>query len=42
MFGAIISIIAFFGILIWLPSMPVKEKMTYGQQLSVLRKPALG
>ncbi|MEK3916229.1 MFS transporter [Paenibacillus sp. FSL H7-0331] len=41
MFGAIISIIAFFGILIWLPSMPVKEKMTYGQQLSVLRKPAL-
>ncbi|MFF2911392.1 MFS transporter [Paenibacillus sp. NPDC057934] len=41
MFGAIISIIAFIGILIWLPSMPVKEKMTYGEQLSVLRKPAL-
>ncbi|NQX66328.1 MFS transporter [Paenibacillus alba] len=41
MFGAIISIIAFFGILIWLPSMPVKEKMTYGQQLNVLRKPTL-
>ncbi|MDK8190508.1 MFS transporter [Paenibacillus sp. UMB7766-LJ446] len=40
-FGAAVSIIAFIGILIWLPSMPVQEKMSYGKQISVLRKPAL-
>ncbi|MEK4879577.1 MULTISPECIES: MFS transporter [Paenibacillus] len=41
LFGAFVSIIAFLGILAWLPSMPVKEKMSYGKQLSILRKPLL-
>lgn len=40
-FGAAVSIIAFIGIWIWLPSMPVQEKMSYGKQIGVLRKPAL-
>ncbi|KOY14326.1 MFS transporter [Paenibacillus xylanivorans] len=40
-FGAVVSIIAFIGIWIWLPSMPVQEKMSYGKQIGVLRKPAL-
>ncbi|WP_313639651.1 MFS transporter [Paenibacillus sp.] len=41
LFGAVVSIIAFLGILVWLPSMPVKEKMSYGKQLGILRKPLL-
>lgn len=41
LFGAIVSAIAFAGILFWLPSMPVKEKMSYGKQVSILRKPGL-
>lgn len=41
LFGAVVSIIAFLGILAWLPSMPVKEKMSYGKQLAILRKPLL-
>lgn len=41
LFGAAVSIIAFLGILAWLPSMPVKEKMSYGKQLGILRKPLL-
>ncbi|MEK4997768.1 MFS transporter [Paenibacillus sp. FSL H7-0918] len=41
LFGAVVSIIAFLGILAWLPSMPVKEKMSYGKQLDILRKPLL-
>ncbi|WP_340395556.1 MFS transporter [Paenibacillus sp. FSL E2-0177] len=41
LFGAVVSIIAFLGILSWLPSMPVKEKMSYGKQLGILRKPLL-
>ncbi|MEK3916473.1 MFS transporter [Paenibacillus sp. FSL H7-0331] len=40
-FGAVVSTIAFVGILAWLPSMPVKEKMSYGGQLGILRKPQL-
>ncbi|MDN8591341.1 MFS transporter [Paenibacillus sp. 11B] len=40
-FGAVVSIIAFIGIWIWLPSMPVQEKMSYGKQIGILRKPAL-
>ncbi|KAF6582215.1 MFS transporter [Paenibacillus sp. EKM211P] len=40
-FGAVVSMIAFVGILIWLPSLPAQEKMSYGKQLSVLRKPQL-
>lgn len=41
LFGAVVSIIAFVGILAWLPSLPVKEKMSYGKQLGILRKPQL-
>ncbi|QDS36946.1 MFS transporter [Brevibacillus brevis] len=41
LFGAVVSMIAFVGILAWLPSMPVTEKMSYGQQLGILRKPQL-
>ncbi|WP_025684850.1 MFS transporter [Paenibacillus maysiensis] len=41
LFGAVVSMIAFTGILIWLPSMPFKEKMSYGKQLGILRKPQL-
>ncbi|UPK43906.1 MFS transporter [Paenibacillus pabuli] len=40
-FGAVVSIVAFIGIWIWLPSMPVQEKMSYGKQIGILRKPAL-
>ncbi|WP_413373980.1 MFS transporter [Paenibacillus taichungensis] len=40
-FGAVVSLIAFVGIWIWLPSMPVQEKMSYGKQIGILRKPAL-
>ncbi|NEN81864.1 MFS transporter [Paenibacillus elgii] len=41
LFGAIVSLVAFFGILAWLPSMPVQTKLSYGAQLGILRKPAL-
>lgn len=41
LFGAAVSAIAFAGILAWLPSMPVKNKMSFGKQLRILRKPAL-
>ena len=41
LFGAMISIVAFIGILVWLPSMPVQEKMSFGKQLGILRKPQL-
>ncbi|WP_068621297.1 MFS transporter [Paenibacillus tuaregi] len=41
LFGAVVSMIAFLGILIWLPSMPVKDKMSFGKQLGILRRPQL-
>ncbi|WP_017815400.1 MFS transporter [Paenibacillus shenyangensis] len=41
LFGAAVSIIAFTDILVWLPSMPIKERMSFGKQLGVLRKPQL-
>nr|WP_251034560.1 MFS transporter [Pseudomonas sp. ISL-88] len=41
LFGAMVSIIAFAGILLFLPSMPVKEKMSFRSQLGILRKTAL-
>ncbi|MEK8128833.1 MFS transporter [Paenibacillus filicis] len=41
LFGAIVSVIAFIGILVWLPSMPVRERMSFGKQLGILRKPQL-
>ncbi len=41
LFGAVVSVIAFIGILVWLPSMPVKGRMSFGKQLGILRKPQL-
>ncbi len=41
LFGAVVSAIAFLGILAWLPSLPVTEKLSYGKQLGILRKPQL-
>lgn len=41
LFGAAVSAAAFVGILAWMPSMPVKNKMSFGKQLEILRKPAL-
>ncbi|MFD7523497.1 MFS transporter [Paenibacillus chitinolyticus] len=41
LFGALVNGAAFMGILFWLPSMPVKERMSYGKQLGILRKPGL-
>ena len=35
----IISLIALAGIFIFIPTMPVKEKLSYGSQLSILKKP---
>lgn len=40
-FGAIVNAFAFIGIFILLSSMPVKERMTFGKQISILRKPGL-
>ncbi|MFS0782735.1 MFS transporter [Bacillus sp. 1P06AnD] len=41
LFGAAVNAIAFIGMLIWLPSLPIKEKLSYGKQLGILRKPGL-
>lgn len=38
LFGSVVSLITFIGILIWFPSMPVKGKMSFGNQLNLLRK----
>ncbi|MGW9019588.1 hypothetical protein ACWGPA_31240, partial [Priestia megaterium] len=38
-FTAVLNAIAFLATLMLVPSMPVKEKMSYGPQLSVLKKP---
>ncbi|ANF97077.1 MFS transporter [Paenibacillus bovis] len=40
-FFAIVNAIVFVAILAFFPSMPVKEKLSYGAQLSVLKKPAI-
>jgi len=41
LFSGVVSLIAFTGILIGLPNIPVKGKMSYGQQLRILKKPQL-
>ncbi|WP_459500573.1 MFS transporter [Bacillus sp. C1] len=41
LFGAFINALAFIGILTFLPSMPVTERMSFGKQIRILRKPAL-
>lgn len=38
LFFTIVNTIAFFTILLFVPSMPVKERLSYGSQLSVLKK----
>ncbi|MGP7815624.1 MFS transporter [Niallia sp. 01092] len=41
LFFAIVNAIAFIAALVFFPSMPVKERLSYGAQLSVLKKPIL-
>lgn len=41
-FFTIVNAIAFIAILLFIPSMPVKERLSYGSQLSVLKKQLLG
>ncbi|MED2837726.1 arabinose ABC transporter permease [Bacillus wiedmannii] len=41
LFGAFVNTVAFIGILLLLPSMPVKEKMSFGKQIRILVKPGL-
>ncbi|NOU98637.1 MFS transporter [Paenibacillus planticolens] len=41
LFFALVNAIAFIGILLFVPSMPVNEKLSYGKQLSVLKKPVM-
>ncbi len=41
LFFAIVNAIAFIAMLLFVPSMPVKERLSYGAQLSVLKKPIL-
>lgn len=41
LFFAIVNAIAFIAMLLFFPSMPVKERLSYGAQLSVLKKPIL-
>lgn len=40
-FFAIVNFIVFIATLIFIPSMPVEEKLSYGTQLSVLKKPII-
>ncbi|MDM5153680.1 MFS transporter [Bacillus sp. DX1.1] len=41
LFGAIVNALAFIGILLLLPSMPVTERMSFGKQIRILRKPTI-
>jgi MFS transporter, DHA1 family, inner membrane transport protein len=38
-FFAIVNVLAFIATLLFVPSMPVKERLSYGAQISVLKKP---
>lgn len=38
-FGAVVNVLAFFGILTLLPSTPVTQRMSYGAQVGILRRP---
>ncbi|OAX48431.1 Purine efflux pump PbuE [Paenibacillus sp. AD87] len=40
-FFALVNAIVFIAILVFFPSMPVKERQSYGAQLSVLKKPMI-
>lgn len=37
-FFAVVNVIAFFATLLFVPSMPVKERISYGSQFSILKK----
>ncbi|MDH6678247.1 DHA1 family inner membrane transport protein [Rhodococcus sp. LBL1] len=39
LFGALVNILAFIGILALLPSSPVTQRMSYGAQVGILRRP---
>jgi predicted MFS family arabinose efflux permease len=39
LFGAVVNILAFIGILALLPSSPVTQRMSYGAQVGILRRP---
>ncbi|MEV5026714.1 MFS transporter [Paenibacillus sp. LPE1-1-1.1] len=41
LFFAIVNAMAFIATMIFVPSMPVKERLSYGSQISVLKKPVL-
>ncbi|MEK8126696.1 MFS transporter [Paenibacillus filicis] len=41
LFFAVVNALAFIAILLFVPSMPVMERVSYGTQLSVLKKPVL-
>lgn len=41
LFFAVINVLTFLAILLFVPSMPVTQKISYGAQLSVLKKPVL-
>ncbi|WP_375347530.1 MFS transporter (plasmid) [Priestia megaterium] len=41
LFFTIVNAIAFIAILLFVPSMPVKERLSYGSQLSVVKKPII-
>ncbi|MFE5878335.1 MFS transporter [Rhodococcus sp. NPDC056506] len=38
-FGAVVNVLAFFGILTLLPSIPVAQRISYGAQVGILRRP---
>ncbi|WP_340372142.1 MFS transporter [Peribacillus sp. FSL E2-0218] len=41
LFFTIVNAIAFIALFLFVPSMPVKERLSYGSQLSVLKKPII-
>lgn len=41
LFNAVVNGIAFISVLLFVPSMPVKERITYGAQISVLKRPVV-
>jgi predicted MFS family arabinose efflux permease len=41
LFFAIVNAVAFMATLVFIPSMPVKERLSYGSQVSVLKRPLI-
>ena len=42
LFFAVVNAIAFIATVLFVPSMPVKERISYGAQISVLKTPIIG